>query len=422
MKFDSIEKVDEYLANIPQFQSEGGVAADFNLERFHQCCQALGNPHHHFRAVHVAGTNGKGSTCQLLGAVYKEAGYTTGVYTSPHIIRFNERFKINGNMIPDDSLIYFFQQYHPLFLKYQLTFFEISTALAFWWFAKKEVDVAVIETGLGGRLDATNILDPLVSIITSVSMDHTDLLGNSMEAISREKAGIIKAQTPVVIGAVPQISENLFQETAKEKGSPLHTIEDLSPRFVAPGIYELTEGGNKKTIESPMVAPVQALNLAIVWRTIQVLKEELPVGIEQYLKAMEAPELSTGRFSRLTEARHWYFDGAHNIEAIKALKQAIQTVGSVRNAILVLALMRDKIQPEVMREFSEFKKIYYYPLDFKRSATFKEIKQWLPDANLFPHGQNQQTLFFKDLDSELVIFAGSFYFYTTVQDWIKNCA
>src|SRR5699024_12225038 len=229
MPFTTIEEVERYLAGIPKFQSDHTKAADFNLEKFRKFCSEIANPQQQFPAIHVAGTNGKGSTCRILASVYKEAGYKVGLYTSPHILRFNERFEVDGAPIPDEALISFLQAHEQLIEMHHLTYFEISTAIAFWWFSESAIDLGIIEVGLGGRLDATNIITPELSIITSIALDHTGILGDSMSEIAREKAGIIKKERPVVIGKLPPAARETIRSVAEER-SEEHTSE-LQSRF-----------------------------------------------------------------------------------------------------------------------------------------------------------------------------------------------
>jgi len=419
MSFSSTASVEAYLEQIPKFQSVGASAANFDLSRFNNVCNEIGNPHQKFPKIHVAGTNGKGSTCQLLGSVYQQAGYKVGVYTSPHITRFNERFRINEQLISDDELLTFFDAYADKLEEYQLTYFEISTAIAFWWFARKQVDIAIIEVGLGGRLDATNIIDPLLSVITSISIDHSDLLGNSLAEIAREKGGIIKQKTPVVIGDLPAEARHEIQQITQQQGSDLYTIDELNPQNTEQGVFKIVINREQIHFSTQLKAPVQAKNIAIAWKVVQQLQEYFSVSKEEFREAINNAEIGMGRFERLLDSHHWYFDGGHNLEAVKALKESVATVGTIESAILVLSILRDKITPEMMAEFSEFSNIYYYQLNLERAASFDDIDQWLPQAKPFPDDRRQQ-FFRNNFNSELVIFAGSFYFYATVRDWVKN--
>lgn len=421
MSFDSVKSVEQFLQHIPKFQSVGSSAAKFDLSRFKDFCKGMGNPQDNFPSIHVAGTNGKGSVCHILGSVFQDSGYKVGVYTSPHIIEFKERFRIDDEYIPDDDLITFFREYGDQIKEHQLTYFEISTAIAFWWFEQSKVDIAIIEVGLGGRLDATNIINPLVSVITSISLDHTDILGSTLKEIAREKGGIIKPKRPVVIGALPEEAKGEIFRLAEQKGAAVNTIDELHPKFDAPGRYQMQVDGQNIDIRSNLTAPVQAKNIAIAWQVVDQLEQQYPAAKQQFKSALGHVKLGLGRFEKLAEKQPWYFDGGHNLEAIQTMKQSIETVGELGKATLVLSIMKDKIQPEVMAEFSEFKNIYYYPLSLERAATFNDIKQWMSQAKPFPDDQRQQ-LFLDKFDSELVIFSGSFYFYDTVRGWVSMFA
>lgn len=235
MTFESIESVEAYLDQIPRFQNAGAAATDFKLSRFENFCGDIGDPQLAFPAIHVAGTNGKGSTCRILGSVYREAGFKVGVYTSPHLRRFEERFQINGSMIPESALLRFFREQVSKIEEHGLTYFEISTAIAFWWFSESEVDLAVVEVGLGGRLDATNLVSPVACAITSISLDHTDILGDTIREIAREKGGIIKSGVPVITGDLPEEARHELSRIAEKKGSRFITIDGLKPTAPRPG-------------------------------------------------------------------------------------------------------------------------------------------------------------------------------------------
>lgn len=419
MHFTSIEAVEDYLDSIPKFSSVGTAAANFKLDRFKNFCKQIGNPQNSFASIHVAGTNGKGSTCRILSTIYRQANFDVGLFTSPHLQRFNERFEINKEQISDEQLITFFNLFTDRIESAKLTYFEISTAIAFWWFAKSKVDIAIIEVGLGGRLDATNIIDPLVSIITSISLDHTNILGNKIEDIAGEKGGIIKAGKPVVIGKLPREARKTIDHLAGEKEAPVYAIDGLEPQYLEPGKYRIKIDGDHLVINTNLRAPVQAVNLAIAWQVIQLLKDQYPISLRQFTMALHVVTLDGGRFEKLLASQDWYFDGAHNLEAVKAMKEAMRTIGPIEDTVLVLSMMKDKVRPEVMVEFSEFKNIFYYQLNLERAATFDDIKQWLPQVTPIPCNQGQQS-FLNDFDSKLVIFAGSFYLYRKVREWVRN--
>ena len=422
MSFYSIEAINSYLESIPKFQTSGKSAAKFDLDRFRKFCNEIGNPEAKYPTVHVAGTNGKGSTCQILAAIYQRAGYKLGIYTSPHVLNFSERFKINGIEISDAKLLEFFNNFEHLLENHDLSYFEISTAIAFWYFCNQKVDLAIIEVGLGGRLDATNIIKPEVSVITNISLDHTDILGNSVKEIAREKAGIIKPHVPVVLGNVSEQAKSEIRQIAEDKQSPLFDTKSLRPEY-SNGRYLLYPGRKKISLKSDLITPVQAYNIAAAWQVTQLLNDRFPIAESHFIHAIaEVRSIypSMGRFEKLLPDVEWYFDGAHNPEAVKAMKEMAGTIHPVEDAVLVLAMMKDKINKHLINEFSVFKKIFYHELNTQRSAGIDEIKQHLPTVELFPVSKKQQKLIFEEFESELVIFAGSFYFYSTVRDWIAT--
>lgn len=199
------------------FSRIGAAAYKADLTNTIRLCNTLGNPQHKFKSIHVAGTNGKGSTSHMLAAILQTAGYKTGLYTSPHLKDFRERIKVNGEMVSEEFVILFTERIRARIEEIEPSFFEITVVMAFEYFAQQEVDIAIIETGLGGRLDSTNVIVPELSIITNIGWDHMNLLGNSLEKIAAEKAGIIKETIPVVVGEVIPETISIFEETAYEK-------------------------------------------------------------------------------------------------------------------------------------------------------------------------------------------------------------
>ncbi|MBR1446287.1 MAG: bifunctional folylpolyglutamate synthase/dihydrofolate synthase, partial [Alloprevotella sp.] len=223
----SYEEAIQYLYTAaPLFQQQGAAAYKPGLQTTEALDAHFGHPHRRYATLHVAGTNGKGSVCHTLAATLQSAGLKTGLYTSPHLTDFRERIRINGQMIPRQRVVRFIKEEHALFETLHPSFFEITTALAFLYFAEENVDVAVIETGLGGRIDCTNIIRPELSIVTNISLDHTDLLGKTLSAIATEKAGIFKAGVPAVVGEATEETRAVFEAKAKNVGAPLCFAED----------------------------------------------------------------------------------------------------------------------------------------------------------------------------------------------------
>src|SRR5450631_2941116 len=272
----------EYLfTRLPLFSRIGAAAYKADLSNIHSLAGLLGNPERKFKSIHVAGTNGKGSTSHMLAAILQKAGYKTGLYTSPHLYDFRERIRINGRMIPEKQVTQFTERIRPVIDLIEPSFFEITVAMAFEWFATESVDIAIIETGLGGRLDSTNIIIPEVSVITNISYDHMDLLGDSLQKIAFEKAGIIKAGVPVVIGEEQNESREVFLEAAEKNNSPIH----FASRKRFPGEWK-TEGhllfvqltevhdNSKKNFHLDLPGLYQLKNLVTVAEVISILNQK----------------------------------------------------------------------------------------------------------------------------------------------------
>ncbi|HKQ59352.1 MAG TPA: Mur ligase family protein, partial [Candidatus Eisenbacteria bacterium] len=228
-----------------------------DLEGITALLTALGDPQRQFRSVHVAGTNGKGSVCALIERVLREAGHRTGLFTSPHLIDFRERIRVRGRWADQAWLERRIEHYTALPEGRDRTFFEVCTALAFEWFAGQRVEIAVVEVGLGGRLDCTNVLTPEVSVITSIGLDHTEILGDTLEAIAAEKAGIIKPGVPVVVGAMPDAAHAVVERVARERGAPLAELTDITDRDDRAGsgeAHETLSGANRATARAALAA------------------------------------------------------------------------------------------------------------------------------------------------------------------------
>jgi len=226
--FPSYNHVIKFIfEQLPLYQNIGPGALKYDLHNISMLMQHLGDPHKKFPSIHIAGTNGKGTTAHLLSAIFQKAGYKTGLYTSPHYVDFRERIKLDGQMMPKKRVLNFFNRHYELITTLKPSYFELSVALAFDYFASEEVDMAIIEVGLGGRLDSTNIIQPLLSVITNISLDHMQILGDTISAIAFEKAGIIKPKIPVVIGERHTESEPVFTKIAKEREAPLFFSDEI---------------------------------------------------------------------------------------------------------------------------------------------------------------------------------------------------
>ncbi|MEX0772603.1 MAG: folylpolyglutamate synthase/dihydrofolate synthase family protein [Balneolales bacterium] len=422
LKFEDIDDVHDWLNTIPAFQQTGMKAANMSLKEITDFCNAMGGQHKKIKAVHVAGTNGKGATCAMLSSVYSKAGYKAGLFTSPHLKNIHERFHINGQEIRDDELLMFFKEHGPLLERFSLTYFEITVAIAFWWFYKEGVDIAIIETGLGGRYDATNIVQPLVSVITTIAIDHTNYLGHSLESISREKVGIIKAGIPVVTGNITDEPFKVIEQVARNKNTRIFRSNDLAPAYDNENkSFSFQLSNQKQAFRSDVSAPVQRYNLAVAWQVTRILDKTLPLSFQDFRKGIQSVnELLPGRFEKLNNSRQWYFDGAHNEQALHALKESIETIKPVDEAIVIFALMKDKVNENVVNQFLGFKKNYYYTLNSQRAATCDDIRHAGFVTEPLPTEKDDLFNLLSSLKTELVIFTGSFYFYSTVKEWLEQ--
>src|SRR5690554_662651 len=246
------------FSRLPMYQRQGASAYRKDLTNTLLLTEYLGNPHKNVKTIHVAGTNGKGSTSNMLASVLQEAGYKVGLYTSPHLRDFRERIKINGEDITEGYVVTFFEKHKAFFEEHDLSFFEMTVGLAFEFLDTQKVDVAIIEVGMGGRLDSTNIITPLVSVITNIGLDHTQFLGNSLAEIASEKAGIIKQNIPIIIGEYTPETQNIFIEKAKSTQSPIYFASDLIG----------------KTPKSDLIGKYQQKNKKTVLQTIKILRKE----------------------------------------------------------------------------------------------------------------------------------------------------
>ncbi len=415
---------------MPRFQDVGSRAARFGIDQIREFCDVIENPQKNFRSIHVAGTNGKGTVCSILASVYKAAGYTTALYTSPHLVDVRERFRINGVMIPPEELVLFFDLYDDQLKQYPLTFFELTTAIAFWWFSWKKVDIAIIETGLGGRLDATNIIDPLVSVITSIGLDHTEQLGNSIESIATEKAGILKPGRLYVTGDIDIRAMKVIQNVAKTVSSSFFTSGSKVNKLSMTE-YVLETEDSSFSVRTDLGTPYLGTNIRVCLDAINAACPVLPVSmnaISQGLEHICANSGFGGRFQRLHAELDWYFDGGHNPQALQAVLRHVSEHFPGRNLTIVTSMMTDKFNAEIIDLFKSIDHIFYYEQESMRALRFIDFRAKIGGAHPIGPEKNKILETLKYLKTELVLFTGSFYFYSTVSEWMEslthdsNCA
>jgi dihydrofolate synthase/folylpolyglutamate synthase len=345
-----------YQSALDRLFARTGSTAKFGLERTRELLAQLGNPHERFESFHVAGTNGKGSVVATLDALLRAKGLTVGRYTSPHLVDFRERIVVNGTPIPEADVNDFLSRWETTADTLGATFFEITSALAFHHFAESDVDVGVIETGLGGRLDSTNVITPLVAGVTSISLDHTEYLGDTLAAIAREKGGIFKEGVPAVYGPLPAEAEAALKETAVARGAaPVVAANDVygvsDVRVSMDGTsFDIHYGGDKYSLRTGLVGLPQATNTAVALTMLDCAGDPFRISLED--AALILPEiLVPGRFDRRGK---FILDVAHNPEGIAALVETLEAVEPTRPIVAVLGVLRDKDWREMMRRLCPF--------------------------------------------------------------------
>lgn len=379
------EAISYLYDRLPVFHRVGFSAYKPGLTNVLALCEALGDPQHQFRSIHVAGTNGKGSTSHLLASIYQAAGYRVGLYTSPHLKSFTERIRLNGNTIPEEDVAAFVTAQQAVIEVIQPSFFEVTVAMAFDYFAREQVDIAIVEVGLGGRLDSTNIIRPLVSVITNIGLDHVDVLGDTLPLIAAEKGGIIKPNVPVVIGETQTETQSVFIALAESAHSPIDfadqqwavTDQGLTGgyRTVSCQPISAQQGQPSFTIELPLPGLYQLANLKTVLTTVRLLQARLPVAqkaIEAGCRLVVANTGLKGRFQWLKHSPIVIADTAHNKPGIEALLLTVQTIP--RHSLrLVIGFVRDKDVPAVLKLLPERAIYYFCQADSPRALPADEL-------------------------------------------------
>ena len=344
-KMNYKETTEWMFSQLPMFQMQGASAYKEDLTNALLLVNHLKNPENKFKTVHVAGTNGKGSTSSMLASILQESGYKVGLYTSPHLKDFRERVRINGEMISEEFVVDFVAQNKSFFEENELSFFEMTVGLAFDYFAKEAVDVAIIEVGMGGRLDATNVIKPLISVITNIGFDHTQFLGNTLEAIAGEKAGIIKQNTPVVIGEYTEETKPVFVAKAEENNAPIYFAQETPDVTYECGLLGDYQVHNKKTV---------LLTTNLLKASFDITEESIKAGFKNVV-------LNTGLLGRwqvLQEKPFVVCDTAHNSHGLKIVLNQIQK-HTFKKLHVVLGVVNDKDLASILPLFPK-KAIYYF--------------------------------------------------------------
>ena len=329
-----------YLYGLQNFGIKFGLNSTENI------LARVGNPHRKFRCIHVAGTNGKGSTAVMLSSILQEHGYKTGLYTSPHLVRFTERFCLGGREVSAERILRIFEKIRAtLDSSQEPTFFEMTTAMAFLYFAEEQADWAIVETGLGGRLDATNVIDPEACVITNIGFDHQEYLGPTLSSIAREKAGIIKQGVPLVTGALQPLVQGIFKTTCFNSGAPLYRLKnDFRVRHNSDGSFQyrgiLRQWPNLRV---SLKGTYQTANAALAVAAVEVLEKKgllsiEPAAVERGLSTVKWP----ARLEVLDENPTVLLDGAHNPQGAESLRESLKGCFQYDKLHLVLGIMADK--------------------------------------------------------------------------------
>jgi dihydrofolate synthase/folylpolyglutamate synthase len=385
------DTIDYLYSRLPLFSRIGPAAIKADLHNTVAICDFLGNPQNKFKTIHVAGTNGKGSTSHMLASILQEAGYKTGLYTSPHLYDFRERIKVNGIMCSETFVTSFTNKMKPLIEKVAPSFFEITVGMAFEYFAEENVDIAIIETGLGGRLDSTNVINPILSIITNIGMDHMALLGNTLPEIASEKAGIIKAATPIVISEVIPETKNIFEQKASSLDAPIYFAQDFIQfksfqnnwqtslfEFNQPLIHLLDAPLFPKsfTVECDLPGKYQYKNLKGILVAMQILTTMgWQLSASKILKGLLHVGKNTGLMGRwecIQTNPRIILDVAHNEHGIKALIEQLESIHYAQLHI-VTGMVKDKDVNAVLNLLPKKAKYYFTQSHIPRALPVSEL-------------------------------------------------
>lgn len=356
------ETLEWMFQQLPMYQRQGKIAFKKDLSNTLLFAEKLGNPERKFKSIHVGGTNGKGSVSHMLASIFQEAGYKTGLYTSPHLKDFRERIKINGKEVSKKFVVDFIGKQKAFLEQHQLSFFEMTVGMAFDYFATEKVDIAIIEVGMGGRLDSTNIISPEISVITNIGLDHTQFLGESLVEIAKEKAGIIKQKTPVVIGEIHPETAPIFQDTALKKEAPIH--------FSKTGVFQ--------EYPSDLKGKYQQKNKQTVLQTIEVAQSLGWKISEDHIfngmnKVVENTKLR-GRWEILQENPKVVCDTAHNQDGLKyVLQQLLEE--NFEKLHIVLGVVNDKDLSRILPLFPKNATYYFCKPNIPRGMEATVLKE-----------------------------------------------
>ncbi len=373
-------------SQLPAYHRIGKAAYKNDLSDTLAFDNYLGAPHRYYRTIHIGGTNGKGSVSHMTASVLMEAGLKTGLYTSPHLMDFRERIKVNGAMIPKQDVVNFITKHSDIIQRIKPSFFEMTVAMAFDYFARENVDVAVIEVGLGGRLDSTNIIMPVLSVITNIGHDHMDLLGDTLEKVAWEKAGLIKSGIPAVIGETQEQTKNVFTSKARETDSPVFFADQNfictldEPDYSSESRnYEITESAGGRRIKGSvgLEGDYQEKNIQTVFQSFQILKKIFTLSDDNLVNGIRKVTQNTGLMGRWQVVGRdplMICDTGHNLEGIRYVLEQIRKINRSETHF-VIGFVSDKDLGPVLPLFPANAKYYFTRASVPRALDEKELKE-----------------------------------------------
>lgn len=373
------ETLDWMFNKLPMYQRIGASAYKADLNTTIKILDYLNNPQDNFKSVHIAGTNGKGSVSHSLASVFQAAGYKTGLYTSPHLRDFRERIRINGEMISENDVVTFIEQHKHKLEELELSFFEMTVAMAFDYFCKEKVDIAIIEVGMGGRLDSTNLINPELSLVTNISLDHVKFLGDSEEKIAVEKAGIIKEQTPIVIGETQEKCKDVFISKANEKNSPIYFADQIFNCQKTDGIdleyhsYNIYKNDELyiNDLKFPLLGNYQKKNLATIICALDILKNKFDISLNNICDGLLNVVKNTGLMGRwqvINRKPLAIADTGHNVAGINEVKRQLAET-KFEKLHFVLSVVNDKDIEGILELLPKNAEYYYCKADIPRGLS-----------------------------------------------------
>ncbi len=387
------ETLDYLYSQLPMFSRVGSIAYKKDLHNTIALCNSIGNPQQKYKTIHIAGTNGKGSTSHMLAAILQEAGYKTGLYTSPHIKDFRERIRVNGEMISEKFVVDFTEKTKKITEEIEPSFFEVTVAMAFEYFAEQQVDFAVIETGLGGLLDSTNIITPILSIITNIGYDHQNILGNTLEEIATQKAGIIKDDVPVVIGETLPETKQIFIEIALSKNASIQFAEenfitsfiDAEGELLLCNVKDVAEMVTEK-LRCGLSGVYQAKNICTVLAAVKELRKmdiNIPeTALHNGIERVKEITGLRGRWEILQQHPTIIVDVAHNKDGIKQVIDQLNNNYPTTQLHFVLGFVRDKDVENILVLFPDNAKYYFTHAHIPRAMINIELQEKATKAGL----------------------------------------